>query len=327
MDKSTRKNIFLGLFVITGATLFIIGIFLVGSKNETFNKTFAITAKFTNATGLKPGSNIRFNGVKVGIVKYVSLIGDSAVLVGMQIEEGKRTYITNHAVASIASDGLMGDKIVNITTADNMGTTIKDNEEIKAKNPIVTDQLMQTLSTTNENVKVISENLKKLTTDLNTENGTIQELYKDPGMATNLKASFANLNTTTKEVLSVSTALHEVTQQIQHGNGTIGEVLNDTAMANNLVSTMKKLKETSNELNTVSGQLSRTMQQVNSGKGAVNMLLTDSSFSVNMQQSMHNIKSASEKMDEDMEALKHNFLTKRYFKKQAKKHSKTNEPG
>jgi phospholipid/cholesterol/gamma-HCH transport system substrate-binding protein len=52
------------------------------------------------------------------------------------------------------------------------------------------------------------------------------------------------------------------------------------------------------------------------------MLLTDTAFSANVQQSMANIKSASKRLDEDMEALKHNFLTRGYFRKQAKEERK-----
>src|ERR1017187_1950238 len=115
MDKTLRKNIFLGFFVLIGIILFIVGIFLVGSKNEMFQKTFPITARFTNATGLKSGSNVRYNGVKVGIVKSVNLINDTLVQVDMSIEEDKRHFILTNATAAIASDGLMGDKIVNIT--------------------------------------------------------------------------------------------------------------------------------------------------------------------------------------------------------------------
>ncbi len=52
------------------------------------------------------------------------------------------------------------------------------------------------------------------------------------------------------------------------------------------------------------------------------MLLTDTAFSATVQKTMTNIKSASEGLNEDMEALKHNFLTKGYFRKQAKKERK-----
>ena len=325
MDKAQRKNILLGLFVLLGIIIFIFGIFMVGSKNEMFKKTFTISARFTNANGLKPGSNIRYNGVKVGIVKSVTLLNDTLVRVDMNIEENKRQFILKNVVASIVSDGLMGDKMVNITANKNGEAgvaVIENNDVIQSRNPLNTDVVMQTLSATNENVKVISENLKKLTSDLNSENGTVQALYKDPAMANNLKNSFSNLNLITNKVLTVSSSLQHITDQIQNGNGTVGEILNDTTLGKNLAQALTKLKETSDELNKVSGKLSTTMDHVNSGNGAVNMALTDTAFSSNIKQSMLNIKSASEKLDKNMEALKHNFLLRGYFRKQEKRNKK-----
>jgi len=319
MEKAKRKNILLGFFVMVGITIFIYGIFQVGSKKSMFQKTFNISARFRNATGLKTGSNIRYNGVKVGIVKAVALINDTLVQVDMQIEENKRSFITRNAIASIASDGLMGDKIINITTSKSGGELIQNNDTIQAHNPLVTDQVFQTLNTTNENIKVISENLKELTTTFNTENGTIQSLYKDTTMANNLRQSFKNLNDVVGKVLVVSNNLEEITTQIQRGNGMAGKLINDTAIGKNLEYTLDNIKATSNQLHNVSDQLSNITQQVNSGKGTMGMLISDTAFAGNLQQSMSNINKASLKLDENMEALKHNFLTRGYFRKQAKK--------
>ena len=322
MDKTVRKNILLGFFVLVGMILFIAGIFLVGSKNEMFAKTFPITARFTNATGLKAGSNVRYNGVKVGIVKSVNLINDTLVQVDMQIEENKRSYILTNATATIASDGLMGDKIVNISAGKGNGAELHNGDVVQANNPLNTDKVLQTLSQSNENIRVITENLKTLTNDINSNNGPAQLLYKDSTMAKSLKQSFTNLDGITTKVLDVSSSLKNITSQIQHGNGALGEIINDSSLAKNLSYTMSKLKETSEALNLASGKLSETIEHANTGKGTLNMLLTDTAFSATVQQSMTNIKSASKGLDEDMEALKHNFLTKGYFRKQAKRERK-----
>ena len=319
MDKTLRRNIFLGFFVLVGIFLFILLIFLVGSKNEIFDKTFPITAKFTNATGLKPGSNVRYNGVKVGIVKSVKLINDTLVQVDMQIEESKRGFIQKNAIASITSDGLMGDKLVNITPGDSDSEPVQDNDLIRARNPLNTDLVMQTLNQSNENIRVITDNLKTLTSEINANNGPAQLLYKNPEMANELKQSFSNLDAITGKVLKASGSLQQVTAQIQNGNGVLSEIINDTAMAKSLSYTFDKLKETSDELIKASGELNQTIEHANSGKGAINMLLTDTTLSKNLQQSMVNIKKASVGLDSNMEALKHNFLTRGYFRKLAKK--------
>ncbi len=322
MDKTLRKNILLGFFVLTGIVLFIAAIFLIGSKNEMFSKTFPLTAKFTNATGLKPGSNIRYNGVKVGIVKSVDLINDTLVQVDMQIEESKRHFILTNAIAAIASDGLMGDKLVNISAGQGPGSEVHNGAILTVNNPLMTDKVLQTLSQSNENIMLITENLKTLTTDINSNNGPVQLLYKDGAMAKNLKQSFSNLDAITNKVLDVSSSLQSITLQIQHGNGALGKMINDTTLSGNLSYTLSSLKETSVMLNLASGKLSETIDRANTGNGTLNMLLTDTAFSAAMKQSMANIKSASKGLDEDMEALKHNFLTRGYFRKQAKKNRK-----
>lgn len=325
MDQTLRKNIILGFFVIIGLAIFIFAIFMVGSKNEMFGKTFHITSTFKNATGLKPGSNIRYNGVKVGIVKSVKLINDTLVQVDMSIEENKHNFIHKNAIAAIASDGLMGDKIVNISSGSGTSDLVQNNDLIQAHNPLMTDQVLQTLNQSNENIRVITENLKTLTTDITSNNGPVQLLYKDPQMAKNLKQSFTNLDAITGKVLQVSSSLQNITAQIQNGNGSLGEIIKDTSLAKNLSYTLEKLKETSDALNSASGKLSETIEHANSGKGAINMLLTDTSFSANVQQSMINIKKASSGLNENMEALKHNFLTRGYFRKQEKKMKKEAE--
>ncbi len=319
MDKTLRKNILLGFFVIIGIVIFVVAIFLVGAKNEMFQKTFPVTANFANTNGLKVGCIVRYNGVKVGIVKSVTLINDTLVRVDMQIEEKNRKFILKSAIASIASDGLMGDKLINLTTGAEGGPQVNNNDMLRVHNPLVTDQVMQTLSQSNDNIKTITENLKTLTSDINSKNGPVQLLYKDSTMARSLKQSFSNLDEITTRVLAVSNSLQQVTEQVQHGNGSLSKILSDTALAQNLTHTMDKLKETSEELNKASASLAQTVQKANSGKGAINMLLTDTTLSENVQQSMVNIKNASKGLNENMEALKHNFLTRGYFRKQARK--------
>ena len=319
MESSVKKNILLGFFVIVGIIIFTVAIFMVGSHNGMFKKTFPVTTVFMNTTGLKTGSNVRYNGVIVGIVKSVTLVNDTSVRVGMEIDENKRSYITKYAIAAIASDGLMGDKMINLTPGKNGGAIIENNDVIASNSPLLTDKMFQTLGGTNENIKVITDNLKILTSDLNTKNGTLQSLYKDSVIALNLKQSFNNLNAITVKVLQASTALQQITSKVQNSDGTLNKLIDDTVMANNLSYTITRLKETSDTLISASGKLSETIQHANKGKGTVNMLLTDTAFSADVQQTVKNIKTASVGLNENMEALKHNFLTRRYFRKLAKK--------
>ena len=325
MEKELKRNIQLGLFVIIGILIFIGGIFLVGSKSQMFKKTFNISAIFSNANGLKKGSKVRFNGVNVGIVKAVNLKNDTTVQVDMQIEEGKHEFITKNAIASIASDGLMGDKLINIVSGLHGGALVVNGDMVQSNNGTNTDKMIETLSASNENIRTITDNLKALTTNLNSGEGSIQSLYNDPNMAKELKQSFHNLNSMSEDVLDAGLSLKQITKKIQSSKGSVGQILNDTSMAKALATTINKLKNTSDKLNSVSSQMGVTMEKVNTGNGTVNTLLTDTALANNLKESIINIKKASAGLDKNMEALKHNVFLRGYFKSEEKKKKKDTE--
>jgi phospholipid/cholesterol/gamma-HCH transport system substrate-binding protein len=79
------------------------------------------------------------------------------------------------------------------------------------------------------------------------------------------------------------------------------------------------LKETAAKTEVASQQLGEIMTRINSGEGALGMLLMDTVIVNNIDETIINLKESSIGLNENMEALKHNFLFRRYFRKQAKK--------
>jgi phospholipid/cholesterol/gamma-HCH transport system substrate-binding protein len=319
MKNEIRRDVMLGLFVSIGIVLFIVGIFLIGSKSEMFSKTFQVSAIFKNASGLKKGGNVRFNGVKVGIVKEVNLINDSTVQVDMKIEEEKHKFITKNAIAEIASDGLMGDKLIYIVNGPGGAPLVANNDFIQSKMPLNTDDMLATLNVSNNNIKIISQNLRTLTDDLNDKKGSLNILLKDSTIAPNVKQSVNNLRLMSQDVMKAGADIQRITYKMEHGKGSVAEILNDTAMAKNLARTVDKLKSASDKLNNASEQAKITMDHINSGDGTINQLLTDPKLSSDLKQSVVNIKNASDNLNQNMEALKHSFLLRGYFRKQEKK--------
>ena len=75
---------------------------------------YSISGRFSNASGIALGSDVRIGGIKVGVVSDLSLDPKTyEAVVRMQIRRG--TEIPSDSSAAIVSSGLLGDKFVQLT--------------------------------------------------------------------------------------------------------------------------------------------------------------------------------------------------------------------
>jgi len=85
---------------------------------------------------------------------------------------------------------------------------------------------------------------------------------------------------------------------------------------------MASLEVTAVNAEIISEQLAEIMIQVNSGHGTLGRLIQDTVIAENLSRTMINIRRSSKGLDENMEAAKHNFLLRGYFRKQAEAEAK-----
>lgn len=317
MAKEVSRNIRLGSLVLAGICLLIISLYLIGIKQNLFGSTFHLNAKFYNVSGLMPGNNVRFSGINVGTVESVEIVDDSSVNVVMVIEEKVRIYIKKNSLASVGTDGLMGNKIVNINSYKNHSQSVQDGDVLKTVRPIETDEMFRTLNATNDNLKYITGDLKNITNKINSPN-TLWSLLMDTVVAENVKQAIVNIKITGNRTALITGDLSKIVQDIKSGKGTIGALLTDTIFSNKLNQTIVDIKLITDSMALVSGDLRSITKKIKNGEGAIGTLIMDTSFVNNLNKSMENIKSGTAGFDENMEALKHNFLLRKYFKKKEK---------
>ena len=138
MEKAANK-VKLGIFVLTGTILLIVSLYLIGSKQNIFNKTLSIYVRFNNVNGLIAGNNVRFAGITIGTINEVTIESDTAVLVEMVIREDAMRYIRKKSIAEIGSDGLMGNKLINISSLDANSPFVVENDTISGQGSVATD--------------------------------------------------------------------------------------------------------------------------------------------------------------------------------------------
>mgnify|MGYP006153121439 CR=1 FL=1 len=314
MEKTDAQKIRLGLFVIIGSLFFLAAIYFVGNKQNMFGNTSNLKAVFVNVSGLQVGNNVRYAGIDIGTVKSIEMINDTTINVAMSIEDKMLTHIKKDAIATIGSDGLVGNMIVNIIPGKGNAQAVVAGDVLQSYSRASTDEMLKTLDVTNKNAALLTADLLKITNEINQGKGTVGVLLKDSLMSKDLKEtmrgtaeSVANLN---KMILSL----------IQEDN-VIG-LLKDKDVALKMKNIITNLEKSSGEIDKVVTNLNATVVNIKDGKGALNYLSNDENLVKKIDSTMTNLNDASTKLNENLEALKHNFLFRGYFRKQAKEKAK-----
>lgn len=235
MNKDTSSNWKLGMFVILGLIIFVITIYFVGKQQNLFGDTFYLNSQFKTVSGLKVGNNVRFSGINVGTVSEIELKSDSTVVVRFLIEKDVQKFIKKDALASIGSDGLMGDKVLTVSPGTSSNEIVKDNDFIKSESAVEMEDLMKSVKITLDNAGIITKELAQFSYSMNNGKGTLSKLMKDEEFAKSLQNTLANVEVSTKEFSKFTTSMN-------NGKGVLSKLVNDERLGLKLDSTMVNLE-------------------------------------------------------------------------------------
>ena len=321
MEKSTTQKLKLGLFVLIGSVIFILTVYYIGSKQQLFGKTETLNAHFTNVSGLQAGNTVRFAGINAGSVKNIGIINDTVINVEMGIDKDVFRFIKKDALASIGTDGLVGNMVINIIPGTENMAPVKSGDLIKTEKKLSTDELLKTLSKTNQNAELITKNFLEISEKINQGDGTLGILLND-NIAGNdlktsirdLKASIAYLKYSSKGTTQIINQLNRMVSGLDRKDNMVG-ILKDTAVANKIRKVIVNLDRSSVNINQTVANLNETILNAKEGKGAINYLSNDSVLVNNIDSTMNNINKASYNLNQNLEALKHNIFFRGYFRK------------
>ncbi len=207
MKATQGQKIKTGIFAITGLFLLVGAIFLIGKTKNMFGDTFHVYGTFKNVGGLQVGNNVRFVGINVGTVESIKIVSDTLARVDMIIRKSAHPYIKSDAVASIGSDGLMGDKLITIASVSENATLIKDDGMIATVDPTDFGKIMTRVEQIAYNAEVITDGLADIATQISSGKGNIGRLLYDDQMAKNLEGTVSNLKQGTAGFSENMTAL------------------------------------------------------------------------------------------------------------------------
>lgn len=296
MNTHTQRfKVRLGLFVVGGLTLFVLVIFIIGKQQNLFNPVFKLTSQFYNISGLQVGNNVRFSGINVGTVDNIQIINDSTVKVDMLIRKDVQQFIKADCEVAIGSEGLIGDRLMIITQGSENAPLAKEGQRLESNEPIETDAIIASLQTSAVSTEVITQQLAEIMMNINNGQGTLGRLISDTTTAENINQIIGNFKKSSEGLDETI----KVTKQ-------------------NVFAFMESIQKTAAKTEVASNQLGEIMVKINSGQGTLGMLIQDTAIAGYLNQTIINLESSSQGLDENMEALKHNFLLRGYFKRKAR---------
>ena len=337
MANNKGKMIRLGVFVTLGVALFTFSVYYLGKSQNLFGNTFTIYSDFKNVNGLQPGNNVRFSGINVGSVQQIDILNDSTLRVKMNLQKRVKEYIKKDAIASIGTDGLVGSALVNINPGPGKLPPVEDNDVVQTYSKLETDEMLQSLGTTSENIALLSLNLLEVAEKFNTGEGLFGVLLNDERLVRDVERSIQNIKNTSNNLDLMSAQLNESISKTQDGEGLLGFLLTDSTLAPQVenivtrVDTVIKnqaepifadLKKSVEEINAFSSELKQVVEDINSGKGTVGTFLKDEATDQQIQDILYNLNESSIKLNENLLALRSNWFFRRYFKKKAKQEKK-----
>tara|TARA_R110002033_G_scaffold20966_5_gene52511 strand:+ start:1841 stop:2824 length:984 start_codon:yes stop_codon:yes gene_type:complete len=326
MKNTSSQKIRLGLFVVISTFLFVLAIYLIGQKQNMFKKTFTISAYFQNVNGLQKGNNVRYSGINIGTVKDIDMVNDSTIKVDMTIEEKIITHIKKNAVATIGSDGLVGNMIVNILPGKGHDATIGNGDIITSYSKIGADDILSTLSVSSENAAILTSDLLKITRAMIEGKGTLAVLLNDTIMAKDLRHSVTSLKMASHDASNTIGEIHRIISSLKTNDDTVlGLLMNDSISGGKIKSVVNNLETSSLEIENMLSTINNVVNDLNSSQGAFNYIVKDTTLVNNLKSTLKNINEGTDKFNQNMEALKHNFLTRGYFRKLERKEKKENK--
>ena len=323
MKTKSVDNAKLGAFVLAGIVFLIVTLYMIGKNRNLLGSTFTIKAEVNNVNGLVPGNNVRFKGIDVGTVKSIDIANDTLIYVTMTIEESMKPYIKQNALASIGTDGLMGNKLMNINSQPGLAPSVREGSIIQSRKPIETDEMLRTLNTTNNNMERITNNLNEITGKLNNSN-SLWNLLSDTVITQDLKFAVKSLRQAGSNTASLTQQAKNMVTRYEKGNGLANSLFVDTTLSAKLHYSLGKIQQASDKTSLMIGNLESVILKLKAGEGTAGLVLADTALRNKLIRSAISIEQGTSKFNENMEAMRTNFLFKGYFKKLEKEEKNKN---
>lgn len=236
MKKSKEvMQIQVGAFVTIGLVLLMVVLFLLGSEKKLFERSYTLVYRSPNISGIGVGASVKVAGIRVGSVHEIGFDkpDDKKVKVVLRISKKYQSRIRKDSVASVQGQGLLGDKMIQITVGSSDEDELKDGDEIPEA---VRGGGMDDLEGTLKKADITLSKLNKVLDEINEGEGLLHEIiYEGEG-----RYLLDDLREVMRQLASTGRSVSSVMGKVDQGIGTLGALVNDASLYNDIKTLLGK---------------------------------------------------------------------------------------
>jgi phospholipid/cholesterol/gamma-HCH transport system substrate-binding protein len=316
------KDLRVGIFVLGAIGVLIFLILNASGDISPFTQKLKLKARFSNADGLRPGSEVRLAGVRIGKVDRVELIpptGDQPARVEASMSIDREIHgkpatelIRTDSTASLGSPSLLGsDKLVNISSGTPVGDPVPDNYLLPlGRDAQGFDALTASGTELTQQLNKLSKEFTDIAERINKGEGTIGRFINDEAFYNSLNATIRDTQSLIREIQAgrgtagllindpalynnlneIGTQLNAIATDLRAGRGTAGKFLTDEALYDDARSTLTRFNRSVDEINLIVADL-------RAGRGTAGKLLTDEAIYNDARSAIARVNTAAERLD------------------------------
>ncbi len=286
----TWDQLKVGLTIVVAIAVIGVAILKLGQSAHLFASRYTLVTFVPGTAGLRVGGQVTVAGQLAGSVKAVDFLPvdrDTTrnLRITVEIDRALQSQVRRDSQAKLKTQGLLGDKIFDISPGTPAYTALKDGDTLKLGEALDYEAVLVQASGALDQVSSLTGSLQKVANEVATGEGTIGQLMTNRSLYDQLNSTLATTNVmisrlqnprgTIGQLLNDPTLYNNLNRMlgsadtivaalgvgVSSGNGTVGKLLRDDALYNRLVSAVAGV-------DTIVG----TMQH---GNGTVNKLFTD----------------------------------------------------
>jgi len=308
----TWTELRVGIFVLVGLFVLGAGIFYVTAPGILGPK-YRLKTYLPEVAGLSNGAPVRVDGVEVGNVESIRLLPRTAgkapeknknIEVVMRVDKRYQDDILTDSAASLVTEGLLGNRYVNITRGFT-GVRLKEDQEIPGAEEKAMKEVVERSAEVLGNLNALSDDVRQLIEGVQEGKGSLGKLLTD-------EQAYNHMN-------SLLTRGDVMLANIQAGQGTLGKLVASDEMytkvdkgldnVNVILADVRAQKGTIGKLMydpTLYDQAKQALkngnaviEDVRAGKGTLGKLTTEDTLYEKLRETSTNLATASAKLNDN----------------------------